>query len=88
MLLLYLLYPNLTSHRMEDLGTMPPIPPKAQWAPIQEPLPGSLEAGGTKAAAELPKASAKSSSGSWKSNSLLSCGSALLAVALAAALVL
>lgn len=72
---------------MEDLGTMPPMPPKAQWAPIQEPLPGSLEAGGTKAAAELPKASAKSSSGSSKSNSL-SCGSALLAVALAAALVL
>jgi hypothetical protein len=69
---------------------MPKSPPKAQWAPIQEPLPGSIEAGGTKVepASASAQAPAKSSSDSWRSNGLLARGSALLAAALATAVVL
>jgi hypothetical protein len=69
---------------------MPKSPPKTQWALMQEPLPGSIEAGGTKveAASASAQAPAKSSSGSWRSNSLLSRGSALLAAALATAIML
>ena len=60
---------------------MPKLRPKASQAPQQEPLPGSLEAGGSSPDAAQQQAPApapaKSSSSGLK-------GSALLAVALAA----
>jgi hypothetical protein len=46
----------------EEVGTMPATRSRAQWAPQQQPLPDSIEAGGRPAAAPAP-APAKSSSG-------------------------
>jgi hypothetical protein len=53
---------------LKEIGTMPQLRPKAQWAPVQEPLPNNIEAGAKDAGSvvQAPKAAAaaKSSAGS------------------------
>jgi hypothetical protein len=48
---------------MDELGTTPKPGPKSEWAPLQQPLPNSLEAKAATAAAAAAPAAKKSSAG-------------------------
>mgnify|MGYP001806806014 CR=1 FL=1 len=77
---------------LKEIGTLPQLRPKAQWAPMQEPLPNDIVASGKDASSVAPApkaaaaAAAKSSAGRRHASLVGSVPGLLVLMAAAAAL--